>query len=67
MTNCPVCHGELDDGYCHSCEHDVYEEPEWFLNKYAVTIEKQTSEIQRLHESIRILNNRIAAFESEKV
>ena len=60
MTNCPACNDELDDGYCHPCEHDLYDEPEWFL-------EKLMADIQRLHESVRILNNRLAAFESKKV
>jgi len=33
MSDCPVCHDELDDGYCHSCQHDLFDEPEWFLEK----------------------------------
>ena len=45
MDTCPVCTDELDDGYCHTCEHDLYDEPEWFLNKAA-------SEIKRLRRAL---------------
>ena len=43
MSECPVCKDDLDDGYCHTCQHDLYDEPEWFLQKAADEIERLIS------------------------
>jgi len=40
VYECPICADELDDGYCHTCEHDLYDEPEWFITRLADRIKE---------------------------
>lgn len=49
MSNCPVCNDELDDGYCHDCEHDLYDTPEWFMQKARKRIAELEAENEKLN------------------
>ena len=52
MINCPMCTDELDDGYCHTCEHDLYDEPEWFLQKVGQRVEELEALIAMIREYV---------------
>ena len=52
MSDCPLCKDELDDGYCHTCQHDLYDEPEWFLQKASNEIERLQARVEDLVDAI---------------
>lgn len=65
MTNCPICQDDLDDGYCHTCQHDLFDEPEWFMAKIStVEIQRLVSDQVRMQKEVACLCKDIERLEA---
>jgi hypothetical protein len=57
MIECPICSDELDDGYCHECEHCLFDDAEWYYARLAAIVQSTERQIDNLVVRAAILND----------